>query len=194
MSYEIIDQIKIGGLESFDRYDNLNPADISMKDSEVNTFLSRYRQYKYRFIIDNLLFSSALTNNTNLIFVSCNGLKEAKESLINGKLFKTLGVVNIAEIKHWDIIKEKSKWANAVFTDSENPVAASHFAFAFTTTNLHDILNFEFILLDDEAKLINFPITEDKVPVLNFTIQVVRLCEQKEQPTLPGQATMKQQS
>ena len=80
----------------------------------------------------------------------------------------------MAEIKHWDIIKGKSKLANAVFTDSKNPVAASHFAFAFTSTNLHNILNFEFILLDDEAKLINFPITEDKVPVLNFTIQVVR--------------------
>ena len=63
---------------------------------------------------------------------------------------------------------------NAVFTDSKNLVAASHFAFAFTTTNLHDILNFEFILLDDEAKLINFPITEDKVPVLNSNIQIVR--------------------
>ena len=63
---------------------------------------------------------------------------------------------------------------NAVFTDSKNVVAASHFAFAFTTTNLHDILNFEFILLDDKAKLINFPVREDKVPVLNFTIQVVR--------------------
>ena len=124
MSYEIIDQIKIGGLQNFRRYDKLSPVDISIKDSKVNTFLSRYRRYKYRFVIDNLLFSSALTNNTNVIFVSCNGLNEAKESLINGKLFKTLGVVNITEIKHWDIIKRKSKWANAVFTDSENPVAA----------------------------------------------------------------------
>ena len=124
MSYEIIDQIKIGGLQNFRRYDKLSPVDISIKDSKVNTFLSRYRRYKYRFVIDNLLFSSALTNNTNVIFVSCNGLNEAKESLINGKLFKTLGVVKITEIKHWDIIKRKSKWANAVFTDSENPVAA----------------------------------------------------------------------
>ena len=144
MSYKIIDQIKIGGLQNFHRYDKLNPVDISIKDSEVNTFLSRYRRYKYQFVIDNLLFSSALTNNLNVIFVSCNGLDEAKESLINGKLFKTLDVVNIAEIKHWDITKGKSKWANAVFTDSENPVAASHFPFAFTTTNLHDILNFDF--------------------------------------------------
>ena len=138
------DQIKIGGLQNFDRYDKLNPVDISIKDSEVNIFLSRYKWYKYRLVIDNLLFSSALKNNTNVIFVSCNGLNEAKESLINGKLFKSIGVVNMAEIKHWDIIKGKSKLANAVFTDSKNPVAASHFPFAFTTTKLHNILNFEF--------------------------------------------------
>ena len=91
-------------------------------------------------------------------------------SHLNGKPIKTLGVVNIVEIKHWDIIKGKSKWANIVFTDSENPVVASHFIFAFTTANLHNILNFEFALLDDQAKCINFPITEDKVTVLNFTI------------------------
>ena len=95
MSHEIIDQIKIGGLQNFDRYDKLNPADISIKDSAVNTFSSRYRRNKYRFVIDNLLFSSALTNST-----SCNGLNKAKESLINGELCKTPGILNIAEIKY----------------------------------------------------------------------------------------------
>ena len=84
MSYEIIDQVKIDGLQDFDRYDKLNLVEVSVRDSTVNTFLLRFRRYKYRFIIDNLLFSSALTNNRNIIFVSCNELNEAKNSLING--------------------------------------------------------------------------------------------------------------
>ena len=50
---------------------------------------------------------------------------------------------------------------------------ASHFAFGFTTTNLHDILNFEFSSLNDKAELISFPKTEDKVPTLTLTIQVI---------------------
>ena len=66
---------------------------------------------------------------------------------------------------------------NASLTDSEQPIVDSHFAFGFTTTNLHDILNFEFILFDDKAELINFPKTEDKVPILTFTIQVIKWCE-----------------
>ena len=53
MSCEIIDQIKIGRLQNFDRYDKLNPVDISIKDSEINTFLSRCRRYNYRFVINN---------------------------------------------------------------------------------------------------------------------------------------------
>ena len=74
------------------------------------------------------MFRSALTNNTNVILVSCNGLNEAKESLVYGKLLKTLGVIKLTEIEFWDKIKRKSKWANAVFTDSENPTVATHFA------------------------------------------------------------------
>ena len=150
MPYEIIDYVKTGGLQNFDRNDKLNPVEISVKDSGVISYLSRYQRYKYHFIIDNLLFSSAVTNNTN-IFASFNGLNEAKKSLINDKLFKTLGVINLTEIEFWDKIKCKCKWTNAIFTDLENPTVATHFAFALTITNLNDLLNFEFILLDDEA-------------------------------------------
>ena len=172
MHFKIIDQVKLGGLQNFDTYDKLNPVEI--RDSKVNGFLAKFKGYKYPFVIDNLLFSSALTNDTNATFVSCNRLNEAKKSLINGKLFKTHGVINLGEIEHWDKVKGKSKWTNAVFTDSEDPTGALHFAFAFTTANLHDILNFEFVLLNDEAKPIIFWAKEDKVPVLTFTIHIVR--------------------
>ena len=60
------------------------------------------------------------------------------------------------------------------FNDSElDPTSSKHFAFGFVTTNVHDILNFEFRLLDDEGKLIEFKDGEDKVPVIGFTIQII---------------------
>ena len=121
-----------------------------------------------------MLFSSSLTNDTNIIFVSCNGLNEAKNALINCKLFKSIGVINLNEIEQWKKVKRKSKCVNTTFTDPEQQMAASHFAFGFTTRNLHGILNFEFSLLDDKVELINLPKTEDKVPVLTFTIQVIK--------------------
>ena len=38
MSYEIIDQVKSSGLQNFDKYDKLNPVDINIIHSEVNSF------------------------------------------------------------------------------------------------------------------------------------------------------------
>ena len=61
-----------------------------------------------------------------------------------------------------------------VFNDSENPTLAKNFAFVFETTNLSDLLNFELSLLDDEAKPIKFAATEQKIPALTFTIQIIK--------------------
>ena len=72
------DEWKIVGLQTFDRYEKLNPVEISIKDSEINTFLYRFMRYKYCLRINNLLFSSSLAKETNVIFVSCNGLTDAK--------------------------------------------------------------------------------------------------------------------
>ena len=60
-------------------------------------------------------------------------------ALINSKLYKTLGGVYLSEIKNWNLIKNDSKRAQAVFVDSELHSRASHFAFAFTTRNISDL-------------------------------------------------------
>ena len=75
--------------------------------------------------------SSSIEQDTNVIFLMCNGLNDAKKSLFNGKLNKTLGVVNIAGIKNWNKLEGQSKWINIVFKDSESPTLAKHFAFVF---------------------------------------------------------------
>ena len=38
MPYDIIEQVKIGGLQNFDTYDKLNPIEATVRDSELNTF------------------------------------------------------------------------------------------------------------------------------------------------------------
>ena len=64
-------------------------------------------------------------------------------------------------------------WTNAVLIDSKHPIAGRHFAFGFETTDLHNLLNFEYLLLDEEGKLIEFKIAEEKIPAINFTIQII---------------------
>ena len=102
-------------------------------------------------IINSLWISSSIVQETNVIFLIPNGLNDARTSLINGKIYKSIGVGNVNEKANWTELKGKSKWVNIVFNDSENPTLAKHFAFAFETTNLNDLLNFELSLLDDEC-------------------------------------------
>ena len=97
-----------------------------------------------------------VVQDTNVIFLICNGLNDARDSLINGKLYKGLGIINIDEIRDWTKIKGKSRWINIIFNNSENPMLAKHFAFAFETVYLNDLLNFQLSLLDNKAKPIKF--------------------------------------
>ena len=49
-----------------------------------------------------MLFSSSTKNNTQVVFISYDGLKDVKEAFINSKLDKKLGATYLNEIKNWD--------------------------------------------------------------------------------------------
>ena len=76
-------------------------------------------------------------------------------------------------MEDWKEIKKTSHWTNVVLTDSIYPIAGKHFAFGFETTDLHNLLKFEYSLIDEKGKLIKFKQGEDEIPALNFTIQVM---------------------
>ena len=79
----------------------------------------------------------------------------------------------MSEIENWNKIKNESHWTNVILTDSAFPIAAKHFAFGFQATDLHNLLNFEYSLINDWGKLLKFKQGEDKIPALNFTILVI---------------------
>ena len=176
MSYQLVDEFRIVDLQHYNLDEKLNPIEINTRDSEIQEKLSRYgtQGYKYRFIVDSLLISSSVLQDTNVIFLICNGLKDARVSIITRKLYKSIGVININEVKDWTKLKGESKWINIIFNNSENPTLAKHFAFAFETVNLSDLLNFQLSLLDDEAIPIKFAPNEEKIPGLTFSIQVIK--------------------
>ena len=66
------------------------------------------KKYKYRFIANNLIFSSSIQQETNVIFIITNGSNDTKEILINGKLFQGIAVINLAEISRWKNIANTS--------------------------------------------------------------------------------------
>ena len=140
----------------------------------IQIFILNYsKKHKYRFIANSLLFSSSIKGDTKVIFITTNGLNDAKDIWINSKIFQGIGIIYISEIENWDKIKSESHWTNVILTDSAYPIAAKYFAFGFETTDLHNLLNFEYSLLNDQGKLLEFKQGEDKIPALNFTIQII---------------------
>ena len=167
VSYQLIDAFRIAGLQNCNLDEKLNLIEINISDSKIQEKLSRYgtQRYKYRFIVDSLLISSSVAQDANVIFLICNGLNDARDLLINGKLYKSICVTNISKIKDWTKLKGVSKWINIIFNDSENPTLAKHFAFAFETVNLSNLLNFQLSLLDGKAKPIKFALNEKNTSI-----------------------------
>ena len=84
MNRKIIDQVIIEGFQYFEQCMKINPINIEISDSEIQTKLLFYsKKYKYRYIAHTLLFSSAIKEDTKAIFITANGLNDAKDILVN---------------------------------------------------------------------------------------------------------------
>ena len=168
---QIIDTIRILGIQDND-VNFLNPITILISSDTVIRKLTKYKNYRYRFLIESLLFSSNIENDTDVILISRKGLSDAKQALINSKLASLLGVCYLNKLKDWELVKGQPKRSQAIFTDSEKIRNSSYFAFALTTRNISNLLNFTVILLDGNLKEIKCPANEKKLPIINFQIQI----------------------
>ena len=162
MSYQFTDTFRIKALQNLEEHHKLNPINVRITSNQVINDLTKYKNYRYRFIVEDLLFSFSITNETNITFITCNGLNDAKPILANGKTLKSLGVISLSQIKSWNKVKGNSNWIIPVLIDSEYPFAADHFSFTFTTKNLSDLIYFTFELVDPNGQSANFSSTEKK--------------------------------
>ena len=109
-----------------------------------------------------------------MVFITCDGLSDAKYALINSKICKTLEVVYLSEIKNENLIKSESRRLQAVFVDSVYHTKSCYFAFRFIPKNVSDLFNFMITLLDSRGNKITFSSNETKVPTIGFEIQTVK--------------------
>ena len=77
-------------------------------------------------------------------------------------------------MKNWHSIKGESIYVNVNLSDSHYPDQAGHLAFSFKTTLPSELLEFSCELLDDKAKPIKFTSDEQKVPIFDFTIDILK--------------------
>ena len=95
-----IDFISIGGQQNFEDDAEINPIEIKIENDKIQNMFEKYKKNSVKFSLEGLLVSSARKNEMEKIFVTVGGLMDAKYVLINGKLYKTIGVVNLNEIKN----------------------------------------------------------------------------------------------
>ena len=82
ISVEIIVTIIIRGLQQFDKYNKSNAIEIKIDGNKIIVDLAKYRKFNYRFLIDNFILSSAISNDSSAIFITANGLNETKNALM----------------------------------------------------------------------------------------------------------------
>ena len=102
-------------------------------------------------------------------------MNSAKKALINNKLYAVLGIINLNEIRKWDEMKGKSLYVNAKIDESHYMKNAKHFGFKFKTRFPTEFLEFTCELLDDKAKQIEFADNEQKVPIIDLQIDILKL-------------------
>ena len=81
VDFELVDEILILGIQNSE-FNVLNPIYVSISSDAIITKLQLYKNYRYRFILQSLLFSSNIVNDTDVIIITANGLNNTKQALI----------------------------------------------------------------------------------------------------------------
>ena len=77
---QIKDEFTIKGCQNIEQYNRINPVSVRIIDPDIQSKLLFYsKKYKYRFIPSSLLFSFSIKEDTKVIFITANGLNDAKD-------------------------------------------------------------------------------------------------------------------
>ena len=97
MALEVMDTIQVLGVQD-QNVNFINPLTILISSNIIIQELTKNKKYRYRFVLESLLFSSNFENNMDIIFILCQELSNAKEVLINSKLHSVLSVCYLNEV------------------------------------------------------------------------------------------------
>ena len=117
---EPIETVILRRQQKFEKKTNkLNLVEIEINDDRVLNILKMHKNVYYELTSLCTLFPLSVTNNTKQIFVTCRELNDAKISLMNGKIYSLIAVIDLQKINSQEYIKEKSLRVNAIFNKQE---------------------------------------------------------------------------
>ena len=65
-----IDFISMRGQQKFEDDAEINPVEIKIENDKIQNVLEKYKKNSFKFSLEGLLFSSAIKNETEKIFVT----------------------------------------------------------------------------------------------------------------------------
>ena len=130
-----------------------------------------------KFTLKGWIFSGSVQNNFKKIFITTTGLLDAKYSLINGKIYQAIGVINLNEINGWEKSLKTSRWGYVSFQSQLHNSQTQHIASNFATKNAGDIMDFGIKLIEDNNKEIEFADGEKKFPIVHYLIEFIAWTE-----------------
>ena len=119
-----------------------------------------------------LLFPASIKNKTKQIFLTGKELNGVKKSILNGKVYDLVSIIDLDKISNWNEIKGQSLWISVAFEDQKEINNNSHLCFPYVTRSLNDLTSFSIYLQDDKNKEIEFKSRKQKISILNFQIDV----------------------
>ena len=74
---------------------------------------------------------------TQDIFVTGKELSRVKKSILNGKIYNIIVIIDLNKISNWNDIKGQSIWVSVSFKDQKEINNNSHLCFPFVTRCLN---------------------------------------------------------
>ena len=167
-----IETIIIRAQQNLDAVRGLNPIQIEIEDDRIINIFKKYETVLYKITPLDLLFPASMKNDRRQISITGKELNGVKKSILNGKMYGFIVIIDFDKISNWTEIKGQSIWVSVSFKDQKEINNNSHLCFPFVTRSFNDLTSFSIYLQDDQNKEIEFNTGEQKISILNFQTEV----------------------
>ena len=92
---EPIERVVIRTQQNFEVAGGLNSVQIEIEDDRVLNMLKKPKNVIFKRTPMDILFPASIQNDTRQVFIKCRELNDVKKSLINGKIYGLLGIIDL---------------------------------------------------------------------------------------------------
>ena len=81
--------------QNFEVAGGLNPVQTEIENDRVLNMLKKHKNVIYKLTPAGILFPASIQNDIRQVFITCRELNDVKKSLINGKIYGLLEIIDL---------------------------------------------------------------------------------------------------